>query len=351
MNSPAGSALWAVVNSRVREFVRQPEAVFWVYVFPLLMIVVLGLAFRSQPAPELELDIAEGSGAAQIQQWLADSPGLTATVRDEASCRTRLRTGKCLLFVRATDSGAKSVEYFFDPTQPDALTLRAEIDHRLQTAAGRKDVLRSRDEHLAEPGGRYVDFLVPGLIGMGLMGGGLWGVGFAIVDLRIRKLLKRLVATPMRRLDFLGGILISRMVFMIPEIVLMIIVSWLLFGVQMRGSWLTLILVILLGALQFSGIGLLVAARCKTIESASGLMNLVMLPMWTLCGIFFSWERFPEVLHPAIRLLPLTPLNDALRAVINEGASLPAIWPQLAAIVLWGIITFAAGLRIFRWRD
>jgi len=349
MNKPVPSAIWAVTITRLREFIRQPEAVFWVYIFPILMIVVLGIAFRNQGEEKKSIEIAAGPGAAKVAEWLAVEPGVETTVRDEAECRERLTSGKNTLYVLAKDADAKTVEYFFDPTQPDARNLRADIDRRLQAAAGRTDVVSASDRHVTEPGGRYVDFLVPGLIGMGLMGGGLWGVGFAIVDLRIRKLLKRFVATPMRRTDFLGGIMISRMVFMVPEIILMIACSWLFFGVQVRGNWLALIAIILVGAVQFSGIGLLVAARCKTIESASGLMNLVMLPMWTLCGIFFSWERFPEVVHPLIRLLPLTPLIDSLRDVMIHGASFWSQWPELIAMMLWGVVTFAIALRIFRW--
>ncbi len=349
MSERVPSAIWAVTVTRLREFIRQPEAVFWVYGFPILMIVVLGIAFRNQGEETESIDIASGPGAEKIVEWLQVEPGVSAEILDESKGRERLATGKNTLLIIARDSEARDLDYVFDPTQPDARNLRTDIDRRLQTAAGRKDVLAANDQHVTEPGRRYVDFLVPGLIGMGLMGGGLWGVGFAIVDLRIRKLLKRFVATPMRRTDFLGGIIISRMVFMVPEIILMIICSWLFFGVQVRGNWLALIVIILLGALQFSGIGLLVASRCKTIESASGLMNLVMLPMWTLCGIFFSWERFPEVVHPLIRLLPLTPLIDSLRDVMIHGASLWSQGPELLAMVLWGVITFAVALAIFKW--
>lgn len=347
----SASALWMVVVTRLREFIRQPEAIFWVYGFPILMIVVLGIAFRNQGAKDVTIDIVAGPGADQVAQWLKGDGHLTTEVLPEDECRKRLRSGKSPLFVRAGDATAKTLEYFYDPTQPEAAQLRSDIDRRLQVAAGRADVLVTTDQHVSEPGGRYIDFLVPGLIGMGLMGGGLWGVGFAIVDLRIRKLLKRFVATPMRRSDFLWGLIISRMIFMIPEIVLMVACAWLFFGVQVYGSWLALIVVIVVGAVQFSGIGLLVAARCKTIESASGLMNLVMLPMWTLCGIFFSWERFPEQVHPLIKLLPLTPLNDALRAVMNEGATLLSLWPELLNMSLWGAGTFVLALAIFRWRD
>lgn len=354
--------LLAVAKSRLIEFIRQPEAVFWVYIFPLLMIVVLGLAFRSQTKTMVEFDLVDSPSASIVTQRLANQPDVKINVFPEGACRERLRTGKSFLVVSAsapsnvsatteTTSAELQIEYWFDPTRPESPALRGEIDDRLQRASGRQDVFASKNVTIEESGSRYIDFLVPGLIGMGLMGGGLWGVGFAIVDLRIRKLLKRFVATPMRRSDFLGGVMLSRLLFMVPEILLILAFSWLIFGVQVQGNWLLLIGIVLLAAVQFSGIGLLVASRCKTLESASGLMNLVMLPMWTLCGIFFSWEKFPEVAHPLIRWLPLTPAIDALRAVINDGAGLAAIAPELGIMSVWTVLSFAIALKIFRWQD
>jgi ABC-type multidrug transport system permease subunit len=200
-----------------------------------------------------------------------------------------------------------------------------------------------------EPGGRYIDFLVPGLLGMGLMGGGLWGVGFVTVDLRVRKLLKRYLATPMRKADFLAALMISRLLFMVPEVLLLLVFSWLVFGVTVAGGLGAVVLLILLGAFAFSGVGLLVACRATTMESASGLMNLVMLPMWVLSGIFFSSERFPDFLQPLIRALPLTALIDALRAVMLEGATLASQWPQVLTLAAWGVVSFTLALWLFRW--
>ena len=151
---------------------------------------------------------------------------------------------------------------------------------------------------MTDPGGRYIDFLVPGLLGMSLMGGGMWGVGFVTVDMRIRKLLKRLLATPMRKSEFLAGIMLSRLLFMVPEVLVLLVFARLAFGVRNQGSVLSLLVLIVLGAFSFAGIGLLVASRAKTVEAVSGLMNLVMLPMWMLSGIFFSPERFPKWRSP-----------------------------------------------------
>jgi ABC-type multidrug transport system permease subunit len=227
---------------------------------------------------------------------------------------------------------------------------RARVDDALQRHRGRQDpVTVAPPQPMDEPGGRYIDFLIPGLLGMSLMGGGLWGVGFVIVDMRIRKVLKRFLATPMRKTDFLAAIMLSRLVFLIPEMVVLLVFAWLAFGVVIQGSLLALSVVIGLGAFTFSGIGLLIASRARTLEAVSGLMNLVMLPMWVLSGIFFSSERFPDAAQPFIKLLPLTPLINAMRSVSLEGASLASQWPEMTLLAAWGVGSFVLALRWFRW--
>lgn len=346
----------AITIARLQEFIRRPEAVFWVYFFPVLMVVVLGVAFRNQSAEVLTVDIAESSVSAKILEKLSDIPTIDAKVFTETESRERLRTGKTTLMVEASESSADrqtldEIEYLFDPARPGSLQARNVVDDLLQEAAGRTDVIKSSDVVYSEPGGSYVDFLVPGLLAMGLMGGGLWGVGFAIVDLRIRKLLKRFMATPMRRTHFLMGMMTSRLIFMIPQIVVLLLFSYLLFGVKVHGNWFSVLVVVLIGAVEFAAIGLLVASRAQTLETASGLMNLVMLPMWTLSGIFFSYERFPEIVQPIIKLLPLTPVIDALRALMMDGKSITTLGPEILVMLAWCIIPFAIALAIFRWND
>jgi ABC-type multidrug transport system permease subunit len=227
---------------------------------------------------------------------------------------------------------------------------RNATDDYLQRHAGRRDVVATADQPVTEPGGRYIDFLIPGLIGMGLMGGGLWGVGFVLVDMRVRKLLKRFLATPMRRSHFLLAVMLSRLFFTLTDIVVLLIFGYLMFGVRCQGNYLELTIAVLLGGASFAGIGLLVASRAQTVETVSGLMNLVMLPMWILSGVFFSSERFPEAVQPLINLLPLTALNQLLRGIMLEGKSLAALWPQLAILASYGVGTFAVALRVFRWK-
>ena len=337
--------LGQLVLTRVREFYRQPEAVFWVYGFPILLVIGLGIAFREAPSARVAVDVQRGAGAQALVESLEDDGRFAVALHDEATTRRRLRTGRTDLVVVPGDR----VEYWFDPTRPDSVLARQAVDDAVQRAGGRQDPVGTGDVPFQEPGARYIDFLIPGILGMNLMGGGLWGVGFAVVDMRIRKLLKRFVAAPMKKRHFLIAIMTSRMLFTIPEVILLVVFGRVAFGVVNHGSWVALTAVIVLGATAFSGIGLLVACRAKTLESISGLMNLVMLPMWVLSGVFFSYERFPDAAQPFIRALPLTSLNDALRATMIEGAPLSSLSAEVGTLSAYAVVTFALALRWFRW--
>lgn len=341
----------AITIARLREFVRRPEAVFWVYFFPVLMVVVLGVAFRNKPVEVFQVDIVNGPKSKMISAWLDSDEQLKTSIVSREEAIERLRLSKTTLMISAINGEVDNIEYQYDPVRPGSVASRNLADQRLQTALGRQDVIESNDVTFSEPGNSYVDFLVPGLLAMGLMGGGLWGVGYAIVDMRIRKLLKRLMATPMRRTHFLIAMMTSRLVFMIPQIILLIVFSYFLFGVKVHGNWFSILLIIILGAIEFAAIGLLVASRANTMETASGLMNLVMLPMWTLSGIFFSYERFPEIVQPVIKVLPLTPVIDALRALMMDGKSIGTLTGEIAVIGAWSVIPFTIALAIFRWND
>jgi ABC-type multidrug transport system permease subunit len=346
------SPLLNLVIARLKEFYREPEALFWVYGFPIFMTIALGIAFRNQGTPQVSVDVVSISDSGKVLASLGRQPSFVIQRNATDAARRRLRSGKTdvVLLVESTKTGAPRYVYEYDPSRPESVGARDALDDALQRAAGRKDVVVTVDEKLDEPGGRYIDFLIPGLLGMSLMGGGLWGVGFVTVDLRIRKLLKRFIATPMKKRDFLAGIMLSRMTFMIPEVAILLIFARLAFGVTIQGSLLAMLFLILLGAVTFSGIGLLVASRAKTIEAVSGLMNLVMVPMWIFSGIFFSSERFPEAAQPFILALPLTPLIRALREVMLEGATLWSQAPLVAILVAYAAVTFSLALRLFRWQ-
>ncbi|MFZ5829907.1 MAG: ABC transporter permease [Planctomycetota bacterium] len=342
--------LWALTLSRIWEFIREPDAIFWVYIFPLVLMAALGIAFRNRPAEDFRIAVQQGAAAEAVVAQLQNDARFRASICPLAECRLKLRTGRADVVILAADSSAGAqYEYLFDPDRPESVLARHVVDGVLQQAAGRRDAAIVTNRPVQEPGSRYIDFLVPGLLGMGLMGGGLWGVGFAVVDLRLRKLLKRYLATPMRRGHFLASLVISRLIFTATEVTLLLAFARIFFQVACFGSYALVGLLILLGSLQFAAIGLLVACRARTIETVMGLMNAVMLPMWIASGIFFTIERFPEAVQPWLRLLPLTPLISALRAVMLEGAGLASIGTEIAVIIIWGAASAALALRWFRW--
>jgi ABC-2 type transport system permease protein len=335
---------------RMREFLREKEAVFWVFVFPVLMTFALGIAFRNTAPDKTLVAIEAGADQAKVSEIagvLSHSPDISATVLSPDEAAQALRSGKVSIVVKPESD---SFAYRFDPTRPESRTARLLVDDVLQRGKGRDDVVKVGEERVTEPGARYVDFLVPGLIGMNMMGSGLWGLGFTVVMARSRKLLKRFAATPMRRSHYLLSFMLSRLVFLVLEVAAVIVFAWLVFGFTVRGSWLGVALITILGGFTFSGIGLLVAARPTTIEGVSGLMNFVMLPMWLLSGTFFSSERFPQILQPFIKVLPLTALNNVLRALMNEGATLSSNWMAIAILVAWCVISFVVALKIFKWQ-
>ena len=349
-NTQSLHPLIELTTMRIREFLREREAVFWVFIFPVLMTFALGIAFRNT-APDKTLVAIEGAASdervTETAGVLSRSSEITARVLTPEQAALALRSGKVSIVVKP-ENGAYA--YRFDPTRPESRTARLILDNVLQRGKGRADVVSVGEEKVTEPGARYVDFLVPGLIGMNLMGSGLWGLGFTVVVARSRKLLKRFAATPMRRSHYLLSFMLSRLVFLLLEVGAVIVFAWLVFGFTVRGSWLSVALIAMLGGFTFSGIGLLVAARPTTIEGVSGLMNFIMLPMWLLSGTFFSSERFPQFLQPFIQALPLTALNNILRALMNEGTSLSSNWMPISIMLAWCLVSFVVALKIFKWQ-
>jgi len=358
MNDKIRTPLFELTLARILESIREPEMLFWVFVFPILLAVALGIAFREKPTDKQRIAIEESVDAAEISKLLSVREDIQAIVLDPAEAGEQLRKGKVDLIISADQNiGQKqegllqsSLLFTYDETRSNSKSARLVSQDAIERGLGRKDIIRIRENKVETPGSRYIDFLIPGLIGMNLMGSGMWGVGFAVVYARTRKLLKRLAATPMRRSHYLIGFMLSRMIFLIPEVAMLVVLGWIIFRVRVLGSIPDLIIVSVLGSLTFAGLGLIVAARTKTIEGASGWMNFIMMPMYILSGSFFSYERFPEFAIPFIRALPLTALNDALRAIMNDGRPLYSIWLELAVMSIWLLLTFIVSLKIFKWQ-
>jgi ABC transporter DrrB family efflux protein len=337
------SSLYQLTATRLKLTLREPEAIFWIFVFPVLLAIGLGIAFRNRPADVLPV----GATTEQLTQALASDKGLTATEMDESAGVHALAVGTIVLLAEQREDG---VVYRDDNTNPDARTARMIADRAIEKAAGRKDVVTAANELVHETGSRYIDFVVPGLLGMNLMGSAMWGLGFSIVDGRQKKLLKRMVASPMPRWQYLAGYLLSRLVMLAIEVAVFLGFAKLVFGVPFRGPLWQLGLVCVLTSLVFSALGLLVASRAKTMEAVSGLMNLVMLPMWILSGVFFSASRFPAIIQPLVKALPLTAAIDAMRGNMLQGVQLGQMMAQVGILLAWFAVPFAVSLKIFRWR-
>lgn len=340
-----------LLMARMLELKREPEVVFWVFVFPLLLALGLGIAFRNKPEPTASpVAIVDGAQSKNVELMLRRSPLFAHSkinIVDAADAQKGFRLGKYDLVIEPASNGG--FQYRYDPARPESVLARSQVDDALQAAAGRKDAVATTTVTSSEPGSRYIDFLIPGLLGMNLMNSGMWGIGFALVDMRQRKLLKRFVATPMRRGDFLLALMSSRLILMVIEVGLLLVFGVYVFHMRVLGSIFSIALLGGLGSLCFGAVGLLTASRARKIESVSGLINLVMMPMWIFSGVFFSYERFPAVVQPLIKLLPLTALNDALRACILEGTPLLHQWSRLLIMGLWGVICFLLALKWFRW--
>lgn len=342
-------AFAALCLARLREYYREREVLFWAFAFPLILSAALAVAFRERPPAPSPVVVLAGPGAEKTARALERAPLVKVRVVGEAEATLDLRMARADVVVVPPASPGKPVAFRLDPSRPEAGIARARVDDALQRAAGRKDPLATRTVTTSEPGGRYVDFLIPGLVGLNLMSGGMWGVGFVLVDMRMKKLLRRLLATPMRPSDFLAAQMATRVGFTILEVTVLLSFGRLALGVPIQGSLVAILVVSVLGGLTFAGLGLLVASRARRIEVVTGLMNVVMLPMFIGSGVFFSVERFPSAVQPLLRVLPLTALNDALRAITLEGASLASQAVPLALLVAWALVSFGAGLRLFRW--
>jgi ABC-2 type transport system permease protein len=338
-----------LIQARLREFYREPAILFWVFGFPLVMAIGLGVAFRSRPVqlPEVAVATDEGTQSLNLKQRILNDKGIHARALPLKVAQDELAHAKVDIIVELKEGAAV---YHFDPMQERAAAARLATDNALQNAAGRTNPLPTQDQVATKKGTRYIDFLIPGLIAMNLMGSSLWSIGFNLVMQRKRRLLRRYAVTPMKRWHLLLSYVATRLMFLVAELTVLGLFGRLLFGTVIQGSVVTVLIVSLLGGASFAGLGLLVGARTANTETASGWMNVVQLPMWVLSGPFFSYERFPEWSHPLLEALPLTALANALRAVYNEGAGLLSLWPELLVLTLWGTLPFLLAMRLFRWQ-
>jgi ABC-type multidrug transport system permease subunit len=332
--------------ARLREFVREPEALFWMFLFPIVMSVAMAIAFPAGGGQAVRVGVIAGPHTEALRKTLAGSKDVVVRDLSPDDQLRALRNGDVNVIVVAGNPPT----YRFDPTREESRLAQLVVDNVLKGASGRAEPWHAREELIEVPGSRYVDWLIPGIISLGIMNNGLWSIGFMTVQARLRKLLKRLAASPMQKRDFLMAPVLARLVFLGPEVAVPLVFGWLAFGMPIRGGIVSIAVVAILGALMWGALGLLMGSRARTFEAASGLMNLMSVPMWVLSGVFFSSSNFPDAVQPFIQALPLTALVDTLRGVILEGATLASLWHELAILAAWTVLPFAIALKIFRWR-
>jgi len=332
------SSFLELTATRLKLFVREPGAVFWTFGFPLILTVALGIAFRNRPPEPSVVAVTSDS----LLTALSGTEQLSPRRLDEREAREALRTGRVDLVVEP----GPPITYLYDSTRPESRLARAIADLALHPRGAPATV----DKPVTEPGSRYIDFLIPGLIGVNLMTAGMWGIGYVLVEIRVKKLLKRMVATPMSRAQFLFSFVVMRSLFLLVELPVLLGFAWVAFHVGVAGSLPLFFAMALLGGLMFAGLGLLMASRAQNQHTVNGLINLLQFPMFVGSGVFFSISRFPAALQPWLKLLPLTALNDGLRGILIDGAGVRGVALPASIMAGYALLAFAAALRIFRWR-
>lgn len=352
-------AFWQLILLHFREFFREPEVLFWTILFPMLLAGVLGVAFLNKGAVPQTIGVLEAAVPQPGLEDLADrlrAPGVEALLKqlDMPNIKTKLFTekrqalialkrGDIPLYV-SWDQKTDQPRFHFDPQNNTAKLLYLMLDKKLNPASDHNVVAP-----LVTPGLRYIDFLIPGLIAMGIMQSCLWAIGWGLIDRRIKKMLRRMVATPLNRYVFLLSYFLTRIVISFFEIMMLVLFAHLVFHVQLQGSWPAFLLLFLCGNFAFAGIAILMACRAKNNQVGNGLINAISIPMMVLSGIFFSYRNFPHWAVVLIEKLPLTLLADSMRKVFIEGAGLLQITAPALGLVAFGLVTLVLGQRFFKW--
>jgi len=344
-------SLWQQIKCRWREFRREPSAFFWVMFMPILWMVVLGFAF-SKPRPE---SYGVGWLSPETPSTLSESTHKALTENRQihlweaplGELETRIKRGEISMILQF-DAQSKAT-YRLDQNNPEAVRARNFVNDVVQNQGGRTDPVPQSSENIQAEGGRYVDFLIPGLLGLSIMTTSLFGVGMTIVSNRKENLLKRYLATPMRAYEYIVSHMFGRLIILTADFSAVMIAGYLIFHFRLYGNFLHYVLFAILGAAAFTAVALLCAARTRSVPMISGLTNLISLPMMMLSGVFFSKNNFPDWLREGTAYLPLTALNDGLRKIALEGLPIQALGPEITVLGLYTVIASVIAQRLFKW--
>jgi ABC-2 type transport system permease protein len=346
------NSLLQLISTQFKSFFREPAIIFWAIIFPILMAWVLGIAFTQKGELTKTVYVIEGNANERIsslkgEKVLGKETGnptkITFIHATKDDALVAIKRGEIALFMEAKNN---SIIYTFDPSNPDAQLTHLILERELNQPQLKN---ASSIAPLTNRGSRYIDFLIPGLIAFGIMNSCLWGISWNLIEFRMKKLLRRMVATPMKKSSFLGAYLITRIIISLFESTLLFLFAYFYFGTVIEGSIPGLILVYLSGIFAFSGLAILVASRTQNTQVGNGLINVVVLPMTILSGIFFNYHNFPDWAIPVIKALPLTLVADTIRAIFIEGAGFADAIIPTAILTAVGATCFSLGLRIFKW--
>jgi ABC-type multidrug transport system permease subunit len=369
MNKITNHQLVRLIFAHFAELIREPAVLFWGILFPILMAWGLGIAFTQKG--NVTLRIAFISENTKVQnpegtlftflkrnaknkdnQYFIDlkneklgNVSIVFLESDRSKAYTMLKKGDVNLII---EDGIK-LAYHFDPANSEAQKGYLLVSNMLNFGARYYSDNQSEIKPLTILGTRYIDFLIPGLIGMGVMMASTWGISYTIIERRSKKLLRRMVATPMKKSNFLFALMTARFSMNVLEAGLLFLFSWLYFHIHIQGSITALMAVFIAGNVAFSGLSILISSHTANSEVGNGIINAVVTPMLVLSGIFFSYHNFPEWALPVIRNLPLTMLADSMRSIFNEGASFAGVYREIIVLMLTGMISFVVGLKIFKW--
>jgi ABC-type multidrug transport system permease subunit len=350
--------------SHLKEFVREPGAMFWSFGFPILMAIGLGLAFSGKK--EITHGVAVIASSDQkdvlvrntffggyaptdtiIEKRFENENGNTRYIFHITSWENAERMMKRGVITSILTEGENRITYHYDPLNPEGELIQIQIANFFRSGNLGQDT--GSIKPLKTPGMRYIDFLIPGLMTMGVMMSVMWGVCYSLIEKRSKKLLRRMVATPMRKTDFMTSYWASRLILTLFDTVVLLTFAYYFFEVTIQGSISALILMFLAGNIAFFGLAILISSRTANTQVGNGLISLITTPMMVVSGIFFSYQNFPPWAVKVIQVLPLTKFTDEVRGIINEGAGIIDVLDGVAVLGIFGIITFFVGLRVYKW--
>lgn len=362
--------LYRLIAAHIKEIVREPAVLFWGIIFPILMAWGLGIAFSDKKEINREIAVIQTKGAASIHESalgdvIEHFPGkqkgdyylplkneklgdinLTFHQSTQEEANIKLKKGTISLIV-VIENG--KILYHFDPANADAQLLYQLVKGVVSNGPEFYSSHQEEIKPLTLAGTRYIDFLLPGLLSMGIMMSTSWGISYTLIERRSKKLLRRMVATPMKKSNLLISLISARFIMNVIEASLLFLFAWLYFDIQIQGNLFALILLFISGNMAFAGISILISSHTSNTEVGNGLINAVVTPMMVVSGIFFSYSHFPEWTLPFIKHLPLTMLADGIRSIFNEGAGLMQVWKEILILSATGVVTFITGLKVFKW--